>query len=352
MVGPSRYGDPYFTGFSDTTNLGKFDAIPLRVGKTGEPNASVGLDSLMGMLGGPGGSSGGWDTSFARTDFQTQSLSLALADPPASLSATATSGGSLATGTAKIASIVNWEGSVEQVYCSAQCPVLVGESVTISGNSNPNFNRTVTVASMQAPQLWSFNTTTPGDGMGGAMPVSYFYVVEATLRGPTCPASSLTGPSQEAAIAPVAGKQTVNLTWNASRGSGIVGYCIWRGRSPGGEDAYSYVPGATSTSFSDAGKNWTSGTLSHINNTFPATPQYVFGLQGQGFTSSNMLGHVTLADGKKIITFSPAWRNPPVCMTNDRSTTGASKAIPTTTTLTIVGGPTDVVDYICFGNPQ
>ena len=112
------------------------------------------------------------------------------------------------------------------------------------------------------------------------------------------------------------------------------------------------MPGATSTSFSDTGKTWAPGTLSHVNNTFPVNPQYVFGLQGQGFTSSNMLGHVTLTDGKKIVTFSPAWRNPPVCMTNDQSTTGASKAIPTTTTLTIVGGPTDVVDYICFGNPQ
>ena len=52
------------------------------------------------------------------------------------------------------------------------------------------------------------------------MPFSYFYVVEATLRGPTCPASSSTGPSQEAAVAPTAGKQTVNFNWNASRGTG------------------------------------------------------------------------------------------------------------------------------------
>jgi hypothetical protein len=352
IVGPSRYGDPYFTGFSDTSNLGKFDAIPLRIGKTGELNASLGLDSLMGMLGGPGGSAGGWDTSFARTDAQTLTLSLALADAPASLSAAVTSGGSLATGTAAITNITNWDGSVEQVYCSAGCPVLVGESVTISGNSNTAFNRTVTVRSVQSSQLWSFNTSAPGYGADGAMPNSYFYLIEANLRGLTCPASSSTGPSQEVAIAPVAGKQTVNLTWTASSGSGIAGYCVWRGGSPGAENVYSYVPGASSTSFSDTGKNWTSGTLSHINNTFPATPQYVFGLQGQGFATSNMLGHVTLSDGKKIILFSPAWKNTPVCTTNDQSTAGASKAIPTTTTLTIVGGPTDVVDYLCFGNSQ
>jgi hypothetical protein len=352
VIGPSRYGDAYFTRFFDNRGIGAWDAIPFRAGKTGELNASLGLDSLMGLLGGPGGSSGGWDTSFARTDSQTQTLSLALADPPASLSAAVTTGGSLATGTASIVSIVNWEGSVEQVYCSAGCPVLAGESVTISGNSNANFNRTVRVVSVQSGQLWSFSTSTPGSGLGGTMPVSYFYLVEANLRDSTCPASSSTGASPETAIAPVADKQTVTLTWTPSSGSDVVGYCIWRGRSQGGEDIYSFVPGPRSTSFSDTGKNWTPGTLSHVNNTFPVHPQYIFGLQGQGFTGSNMLGHATLTNGKKIIAFSPAWKNPPVCMTNDQSTAGASKAIPTATTLTIVGGPSDVVDYICFGNPQ
>jgi hypothetical protein len=39
-------------------------------------------------------------------------------------------------------------------------------------------------------------------------------------------------------------------------------------------------------------------------------------------------------------------------MTNDQTAAGTSKAIPTTTTLTIVGGAVDVVDYVCFGNPQ
>ena len=104
-------------------------------------------------------------------------------------------------------------------------------------------------------------------------------------------------------------------------------------------------------SFVDTGKDWTPGTPSYVNNTFPATAQYIFGLQGEGFTSGNMLGHVTLTNGRKIITFSPAWKEAPVCMTNDESSAGASKAIPTPATLTIVGGPTDVVDYLCFWQP-
>ena len=189
VTGPSRYDDSYYTGFSDTGNLGKFFAIPFRAGKSGEFNASVGLDSLMGLLGGPGGSTGGWDTSFARSGAQKQALSMAQADPPESLSAVVARGGSLTTGSATITSITNWEGSVEQVYCASGCPVLVGETVMITGNSNSNFNDSVTVRSVQSNQFWSFNDRVPGNGTGGKMPISYFYFVEANLQESTCSAS-------------------------------------------------------------------------------------------------------------------------------------------------------------------
>ena len=128
---------------------------------------------------------------------------------------------------------------------------------------------------------------------------------------------------------------------------------MWRGTTyPLGENAYFYVPGGGATSFTDTGGAGTAGAPSLVNNTFPKNPQYVFGLEGQGFTSRNMVGHVTLKAGKSTITFSPAWRSTPACMTNDQTAAGTSKAIPTTTTLTIVGGAVDVVDYVCFGNPQ
>ena len=181
---------------------------------------------------------------------------------------------------------------------------------------------------------------------------AYFYFIEANLQGSTCSASSSTGPSPEVAARPTPSNQAVTLTWTPSNGSGIAGYCVWRGRASGAEDAYVYVPGAASSLFTDTGKDWTSGTPSRINNTFPTFPQYVFSLQGQGFANSNMIGHVTLTSGRKVLTFTPAWKNIPVCITNDQSSPGASKAIPTTSSLTILGGPTDIVDYLCFGNPH
>jgi len=65
-----------------------------------------------------------------------------------------------------------------------------------------------------------------------------------------------------------------------------------------------------------------------------------------------MVGRVTLVDGKKTIAFTPDWKSVPVCVTNDETMAGVSKAVPTTSTLTILGGASDVVDYVCFGNPE
>jgi len=351
-TGPSSYGLNYQTQYTDTGNLGRFTGIPFRIGRTGDLNASLGLDSVMGVLGGPGGTTGGWDTSFAHTGAQEQSLSIARANPPTSLAITTTAGGSLDVGTSAITSITNWEGSIEQVVCAASCPVIVGQSVTVSGNTHPPFNTTVKVLSVQDSQLWSFHSLSPGNGTGGSMATSYFYIIEANLVATTCPSSTATGPSLEISATPSGSNRTAKLTWTASTGSDIAGYCVWRGSAPGSEDVYFYVPGASSTSFSDTGRAGTPGKPSYVNNTFPIKSQYVFGLQGQGFTGTNMVGHVTLSNGRRTLPFTPAWKSAPVCMTNDETTAGVSKAIPTTTTLTIEGGATDVVDYLCFGNPQ
>ena len=75
---------------------------------------------------------------------------------------------------------------MEQVYCAAGCPVLAGERIPISGNSDSKLNGTVTVRSVQGSQFWSFNSDTPGDGTGGAMPEPYFYFIEANLKGAGC----------------------------------------------------------------------------------------------------------------------------------------------------------------------
>ena len=356
-VGPRHFQDnnDYNTLFTTVVgNESKFSGLPLRAAKEGDDNISIAVDPSMGLLSGPGDPIGGYDTSFARRGAQEQSLSLALADAPSSVSARLDLGGSLSVGTFAISTISNQGGLREQVFCSKGCYVLPGQSVRISGNSNPAFNKTVQVEAVQNFQLWTFITAgTPGDGKGGTIPTSYFYFVEANLTSRTCPSSTSTGPSAETVVTPTSGHQTAQLKWTPSTGTNIAGYCVWRGtRYPVSENVYFYVPGANSASFSDAGEAGTSGTPSRVNNTFPRNAQYLFGLDGEAFASSNMVGQVRLNNGKATIMFSPPWKSTPACMTNDETTAGASNAIPSAATLTILGGLSDIVDYVCFGNAK
>ena len=357
IIGPHSFqnNNDYNTFFTAVDgNESKFSGLPLRTAKAGDNNISVAVDPLMGLLSGPGDPIGGYDTSFARTGAQEQSLSLALADAPSSLVATSMSGGALQVGTSGITTITNRVGSQEQVFCAKGCYVLPGQSVKISGDSNPALNTTVKVEAVQNFQLWTFTAAgRPGSGSGGTIPTSYFYFVEASLTAETCTNSASTGPSPKTFVTPANGNQAAKLTWTPSTGKDIAGYCVWRATTyPPGKTVYFYVPGANSASFSDTGGAGSSGTPSFANNTFPKNPQYVFGLDGQGFRSSNTVGHVILSDGKNTITFSPPWKGTPACMTNDETTAGASKAVPTTTTLTIIGGSSDTIDYVCFGNPK
>jgi hypothetical protein len=351
VTGPFAYGPSYQTKYTSADNLGKFNGIPFRAGKTGDLNASLALDPVMGILGGPGGTMGGWDTSFTHSGAQEESLSIARANPPSSVRVTMASGGMLKPGKSEITSITNWEGSTEQVFCAAGCSVIAGQLVTISGNSRSSLNTTVKVLSVQSSQHWSFTSRSPGNGTGGSMSTSFFYVIEASLVANACAQSWETGPSAETSASPTDSNRTAILTWAASTGSDIAGYCVWRGTTPGAEDTYVYVPGSETT-FHDTGVAGTPGSPSLINNTFPKKAQYVFGLQGQGFRGTNMVGRVTLVDGKKTIAFTPDWKSVPVCVTNDETMAGVSKAVPTTSTLTILGGASDVVDYVCFGNPE
>jgi hypothetical protein len=357
IIGPRSFQgnnnyDTFFTAVDG--NESKFSGLPIRVAKEGDGNISVALDPSMGLLSGPGDPVGGYDTSFARTAAQKQSLSLALADAPSSLSANLTSGGSLTVGTSSITTISPRVGSQEQVFCTKGCYVLPGQAVRISGNSNRAFNKTVQVEAVQSFQLWTFiSDGEPAEGTGGTIPTPYFYLVEANLTGRTCSSSTSTGPSAESVVTPDDGHRTVELAWTPSTGTGVAGYCIWRGTTyPSGENVYFYVPGASSASFADVGAAGLSGTPSYVNSTFPKKGQFSFGLEGEAFTSGNMVGHVRLNNGKAMIGFSPPWKNTPVCMTNDETTAGGSNAIPTDSTLTISGGVSDIVDYVCFGNDR
>jgi hypothetical protein len=62
---------------------------------------------------------------------------------------------------------------------------------------------------------------------------------------------------------------------------------------------------------------------------------------------------VTLSAGTKIIIFPQGYNSSPVCVVSDETVAGAAKiSAISKTAMTITGGATDVVDYICIGNPN
>lgn len=64
----------------------------------------------------------------------------------------------------------------------------------------------------------------------------------------------------------------------------------------------------------------------------------------------NYSGKVTLVDGSATVEFAPVLFEfaPPVCVVNDETTLKGAMITTTLTTMTITGGPSDIVDYACF----
>jgi hypothetical protein len=68
---------------------------------------------------------------------------------------------------------------------------------------------------------------------------------------------------------------------------------------------------------------------------------------------NDVAGVVTLVSGTKVVTFTTAFASTPVCVVSDETTAGAARvSAKSASSITISGGTTDVVSYICVGNPN
>jgi hypothetical protein len=74
------------------------EGFPARFTEQGELSARIGIEPVLGLDFGPGGSRSGYDSRFTRSADQTLSLTFALANPPSAVTATVQSGGSLTAG--------------------------------------------------------------------------------------------------------------------------------------------------------------------------------------------------------------------------------------------------------------
>ncbi|MGB8675830.1 MAG: hypothetical protein WCD27_15880, partial [Candidatus Acidiferrales bacterium] len=131
----------------------------------------------------------------------------------------------------------------------------------------------IRIAQAQAPLSLKASTTA-----GGALTIgkSFYYFVETTMAANSCSPNNLTGPSKEVFATSVEGGHAIKLSWAKAVGSEPAGYCIWRGSKSGGENAYKFVTGV---SFLDRGTSeFTGGTPSEVNQTYPKTPQFIFEL--------------------------------------------------------------------------
>jgi hypothetical protein len=63
-------------------------------------------------------------------------------------------------------------------------------------------------------------------------------------------------------------------------------------------------------------------------------------------------GTVTLASGAATVTFTPSYQVAPLCQCVDTTSAAAVKCTPLSGSLSITGTGTDVVSYVCEGNPN
>lgn len=72
---------------------------------------------------------------------------------------------------------------------------------------------------------------------------------------------------------------------------------------------------------------------------------------GSSIANGDTTGTCTLGTSC-VVTFNLAYQHAPSCVATDTTAAAATKVVTTTTTATFTGTGTDVLNYICFGNPN
>lgn len=128
LTGPAAYTNSqgYYSTFWPAF---QFSGAPIEMAVTGENNASLALDPLMGLLQGPGGTVGGYDLSVVRAaNSQTLSVSFARAISPTVITATPSgSGGTLAAG--------NYNYAVVSAVATPNCNTITNYWLTASATT-------------------------------------------------------------------------------------------------------------------------------------------------------------------------------------------------------------------------
>ena len=125
--------DAHYSTYSTAMNglFGGNQGLPIRMTKSGDLNASLGVDPFGGFLLGPGGASAsGYDTRLYRSANQTEALAIASSEAPTGLAASLAAGGTLTAGTKYFYAVTSANtascGSTNQTGASNEVSVTPG----------------------------------------------------------------------------------------------------------------------------------------------------------------------------------------------------------------------------------
>jgi hypothetical protein len=222
---------------------------------------------------------------------------------------------------------------------------------------------------------------------GGTLAVgTYYYFVAPIYQGTSC--SSHGAPSlASAAVTSSQANQAVTVSWTPSADgvTTLTGYCVIRNTSPstyqGGGLPALFVPGASATSASDTGSNFSAGAWGQffwavnsmvpvhrftansfgVNTTHPVTTLDVNGAStirghvNQGATGQ-FAGTCTMSSGTSCnITLNNSYSSKPGCLVTVQSAVviaGGCTVSGTTVTVTAASANSSVWAAMLFGNPN
>jgi hypothetical protein len=94
----------------------------------------------------------------------------------------------------------------------------------------------------------------------------------------------------------------------------------------------------------------TSGTCANVLGLDSSFHVVTTGCAPATYTASNtdLAGTLTLSSGSASYSFTGTYASSPICTTSDVTALNPTKPVATTTTLTVTGTGTDVVNYICI----
>jgi len=191
-------------------------------------------------------------------------------------------------------------------------------------------------------------TATPASG-GTLANGTYYYFVSASFGGGSCAAASVGAPSLvSAAATTTTGNDQVNISWTLppAASAALTGFCVFRNTvaSTYGTQRGLYVAGATSTSTTDTGANFTpaagSGVeINHMQASHRFTPTSLgvnttspqYNLDVNGSAAVNSLNGVQMAER---FTGSDAAAKINACLTAASTSSGVCDAHGLTGTLT------------------